>query len=101
MTTTSTQVASPPELRAEVLAALQARARPSLYVTPACTPANAGCLLVVDSDGPYAHGRVVGLAIPAPGTGWRLGCTRCHDPIGEDDSPRGVCAACTADRAGQ
>jgi hypothetical protein len=99
--TTSTQLGIPPELQAEVLAALQVHPRPSLYITRAESLGNAGCLLVVDSDGPYEYGRVVGLALPATAAGWRLGCTRCHEPIGEDDSPRGVCAACTADRASQ
>lgn len=98
MTITSTAAEAARQGAAGILADLQFRARPGLYVTPAVT--HAGCLLVIDSDsdGPYAHGQVVGLAIPAPGGGWRLGCTRCHAPVSEGTSPRGLCAPCSGGR---
>ena len=86
-----------PELEAEVLAALPFPPRSSLYVTPACSPRNAGCLLVIDADGPYPHGQVIGLAVPVPGGSWRLACTRCHDPVTVDETGRGRCPRCAAD----
>jgi hypothetical protein len=95
--------AVPPELQAEVLAALQLRPRPGLYVDRAHSAGNAGCLLVVQraAENPQEAGRIIGLAVPV--TGWRLGCTRCGAPITEDDSQRGWCRGCTSDRneAGQ
>jgi hypothetical protein len=86
-----------PELEAEVLAALPFPARSSLYVTPACTPRNAGCLLVIDAEGRYPHGQVLGLAVPVPGGSWRLACTRCRGPVTWDETGRGRCAKCAAD----
>ena len=85
-----------PELEAEVLTAIEVPPRSSLYVTPACSPRNAGCLLVIDAEGRYPHGQVLGLAVPVPG-GWRLSCTRCHDPVTVDETGRGRCARCAAD----
>jgi hypothetical protein len=87
-----------PELEAEVLAAIEVPARSSLYVTPACTPAHDGCLLVIDSDGPNAYGQVLGLAIPAAGGTWWLGCTRCYDPVTWGATGRGRCPECASDR---
>lgn len=94
MTAAALQVS--PEVEAEVLAAIEVPARSSLYVTPACSPRNAGCLLVIDADGPYPHGQVIGLAVPVPG-GWELRCTRCRGPVTWDATGRGRCARCAAD----
>ena len=89
-----------PELEAGVLSALRIPRRPSLYLTLACSPANAGCLLVIDGDGPHPCGQVLGLAIPVPGGGWLLGCCRCHGPVTWDATGRGRCSECASDRNG-
>lgn len=89
-----------PELEPEVLAALRIPRRPSLYLTPSRCPAHDDCFLVIDSEGPHPHGQVLGLAIPAVDGGWRLGCTRCYEPVTWDSTGRGLCRDCAAGQGG-
>jgi hypothetical protein len=78
---------SSPQQDAAIIAALQLRPRPGLYID---RDKRRGQLLVMEEPSdPEDGGAIIGLAVPDGLGGWYLGCITCHGGIKEADA--GMC----------